>query len=52
MRRVLPVLLLVAGVCLIAAGLASSPLPWLAPVVVGAALVAAGLFADVPEADQ
>lgn len=49
MRSVLPVLLLVAGVALVILGLYLSPLPWLAPVFAGAALIAAGLFADVPE---
>lgn len=49
MRRILPVLLLAAGVLLVVFGLFVSPLPWLAPVFGGAALIAAGLFADVPE---
>jgi hypothetical protein len=52
MRAALPILLLVAGVCLIVAGMAVSPLPWLAPVLAGVALVAAGLFVDVAEADK
>jgi hypothetical protein len=52
MRTALPTLLLIAGVCLIVAGMAVSPLPWLAPVIAGVAFVAAGLFVDVAEADK
>jgi len=34
------------GLALVAAGLVLSPAPWLAPLVVGAVLVAAGLLVD------
>ena len=43
--------LIAAGVGLVIAGLAASPLPWLALVAAGAALLFVGLFIDVPEGD-
>ena len=46
MAVVLRSLALVAGLALVAYGLWTSPAPWLAPLVVGVAFVAAGLLLD------
>lgn len=47
---VLRILAAVVGLTLICAGLVLSPVPWLAPVVAGGALVAFGLLSDTKEA--
>lgn len=52
MTRWLPAAVVAVGVVLVAVGLWWSPVPWLAPIVVGAVLVTAGLLVDVEGGDD